>query len=176
MPPNLNISYITYVTQRKSTVHESISSVAVVTFKWQASSVSCSPEYRISIALCPALHPLSLPPLGVFLLITFHSALLFPSSSSDPSSCPLPPCHPSSLSLLVCLLSCMVLQGSLADVIYAISFTSERREHPEANTPRAACSCGRLWACTGRATLFLYFTIPPCTRQWIYTAVHINKQ
>lgn len=50
-----------------------------------------------------------------------------------------------SLSHCVC---CPVLvpQGSVADVIYAISFASERRERPGANTLHAECSCGRLRA------------------------------
>ena len=76
------------------------------------------------------------------------SALSLSSPSLSPS---LSLFLPLSFFISVCLPSCAVLQGSLADVIYAISFASVRRERPEANALHAECSCGRLWASAARA-------------------------
>lgn len=60
---------------------------------------------------------------------------------------------PFSFSASVCLLSCAVLQGSLADLIYAISLVvwEESFLKPTLN---AECSCGRLWASTAWLALF----------------------
>jgi len=108
-----------------------------------SSSVSSSVAY-CNILVCLTVLSLSSP--------VFDCVLLLPSLLPHPL-CPLLPCH---LPLSVCLLSYVVLQGSLSDVIYAISFASVRGEHPEANTLHAECSCGRLWTSTDWAIPFQY--------------------
>lgn len=166
VPTNLNISYCNCVSSRalcKSPL-----------WQWSPSndSLICLQFARILYQHCYVSHssPLSCPFPGVSLLITsaFYSPLLFPSSCLilrllSHFQCPFLPCHRSppsfSFSISVCLLSSAVPQGSLADVIYAISFASVRRESPEANTLHAECSCGRLWASTAWTTCFQHLSM-----------------
>lgn len=158
VPTNLNIGYCNGVSPRE---RERCVRVHYGNGHLQMTASSVSSFSRILSALLS----LSCPFPGVSLLVTsaFYSLLLFPSSCLilrllSHSQCPFLPCHrppPSfSFSISVCLLSCAVPQGSLADVIYAISFASVRRESPEANTLHAECSCGRLRASTAWTTCF----------------------
>lgn len=120
--------------------------IALVTFKWQAPSV-----YIVAAVLCVN------SPHNLF------SLLLCPVSLSDRYQCPLSLLSPYFLShspITVCLLSCVLLQDSLVDVIYAISFASMRRSVLKPNALHAECSCGRLWASTDWAAPFLLFLLP----------------